>query len=132
MKRKVLTIAILASPIGLAAFILGAAAGYGVGGTGYTNAAPTVTGTVTDANGAVYSWASTQKRVFISTSPNSAANLWIRFNQDTADNDSGLWDVCLQPGDSWSGVTGMRITKIAIFADATATYGTDFVVKGVD
>jgi len=26
----------------------------------------------------------------------------------------------------------MRITKIAIFADATATYGTDFVVKGVD
>jgi len=106
-------------------------AGYGLGGTGATTAA-TMTGTLTGAVGAHFTWSTVQKRVFVSNAPTSGATLFCRFNATTAGNTSSNYDFIVEAGGSWSGVNGMRITDLACYSAATGTYGTDFVVKGVD
>jgi len=44
------------------------------------------------------------------------------------------WDFILEPGASWSGYqdSNLLIRGFSIYADAACTYGTHFVVKGVD
>jgi len=64
----------------------------------------------------------------------SGANLYILWNDDpdspAVDPTNGNWDVELAPGKMVTSPDGIQVTNVGIYADAAATYGDDFVVRG--
>jgi hypothetical protein len=100
---------------------------------GYTAATAGV-GTITAADGQLFAWAAACRHVVVTNAPASPANLYLEINGTTANPSASGFMIVLEPGQTWAGYanTALTIEQVAIYADAAVTYGTDFVVKGVD
>lgn len=100
---------------------------------GYT-AATAGAGTITAADGQLFTWSAACRHVVVTNAPTSPANLYLEINGTAANASASGYMIVLEPGQTWAGYanTALTIEQVAIYADAAATYGTDFVVKGVD
>lgn len=133
---KKVTLAAFVGLMVLVGFMIGASSyGFGLVDT-YTAATETITVGVTTADDASYVFSAPMRHAYVQNHPSATANLYIKINcTDGADGiDVDDYDIVLEPGQMWSGYqdSNLLISGFCIYADAAATYGTDFVVKGVD
>lgn len=70
--------------------------------------------------------------VFVQNHPDSGITLYGKIEADDAGTDD--WDFVLQAGQAHEIIKVQQraegISKVALYGDGAATYGTDFVVKG--
>ena len=116
-----------------------------IGGAGIAPTLATETGATltTDGTGNKYSFTQSQAVVTIVNRSTSAANLLVKVNKTETNLAAnvgttialGYYHFELVPGQTWisklEGWDGVLIDYVYIFADAAATYGTDFVVHGI-
>jgi len=108
---------------------------------GRDGAEASITGTkssanISDANGAVFTFQDSDgnevlcQRVRIEATENLATPLYIKWNDDEADDADSAWDQLCYAGGVAVSEPRDAVAKVAIYATAEATYGTDYVVKG--
>ena len=103
----------------------------------FTAATATAGETITDADGASYTWPTLSQVRFAIVQLSGAAtgNLYCRINESEANASSSEWDFYLEPGQAWSGFADVQlgIDEITCFADAPiGDYGKTYIVKGCD
>lgn len=77
----------------------------------------------------VFTWSDLQARSWVQSLPTYTGLLYVKLNATTAaEND---WDFVIQPGVPMI-LDLPRVRNLAIFGTVAATYGTDFVVKGMN
>ncbi len=96
---------------------------------GLPAASTAATGSDLDGVGdAVFTWAELQARVLVQSHPDYTGLLFVKLNADAAS--ASDYDIIVQAGIPLI-LDLPRTRKLAIFGSAAATYGTDFVVKGL-
>ena len=89
-------------------------------------------GTITAANGAVYTFSSQVSRLFINVHPDIADYVYVRLNSSVCNITASEWDFCITGGAQLKYEDEKNlISRVCLYCSVDPVMGTGIVVKGI-